>query len=526
MLFSLVGLMLKNQNRGYYRVGLLYTIYRVLLSATLIIVFGFTFYDESDNPYMGVIFPYFTVCLIQAMIFPFLSRKKMQVMACAVMDVLFLSILNWLLGTSNVYSALMFVVTVFVINLVLTRKNALILTLASIISVLYLPYIQGWSVTGYSDHQVLNSLMLTLLFVSVAVIANVLVNRFNRLERINELQQDEIEKFQEISNSVLEQIDTGYIVLNENLEIILINKAAKQVLVINHQPINNLYDINLDLYMQITSRRKLNNRGFSFEFLQNNVSLQTTFRSFHSNHVLYLISLEDTVKISARVHHLKLAALGQLSASIAHEIRNPLATIDQAAKLLKSAVAGDDIAIVDVVLRQCIRIDSIIRSTLNLARRDEFNPIELDVWQAVKNTIDDDLSDIKCKIRLTEMISLIAVFDLGQFRQVIGNLVRNAIRHNDNQVSEVIEIRVYKTDQKICIDVVDFGSGVDASKIEKLFIPFFTTEINGTGLGLYLSKSLCEANNAKIDYVKLNDSSCFRILCQQAESLDWEKVNV
>ena len=515
--------MLNRGIKGLYRIGLLYAVYRVLISSTLIFIFGFTDYplifgSIFESPYMGIIAPYFLICLIQAIIYLCVGRKNLQVTICAVVDVILLSMLNWSLGQSNAYGALMFVVTLFVINLVLSRKNALVLTLASIIAVIYLPLLQGWEVSGYTDSNVISSLMLTLLFVAVSVMANVLVSRFQRLEAINEIQLDEITKFQEISSNVLEQIETGYVVLNDALEVILINNAAKQVMGLKKLTPESLLCISPELYKLIIDRREQHNDQFAFEYNQDGVSLQVTFRALRSSHELYLISLEDTDKINARVHYLKLASLGQLSASIAHEIRNPLASIDQAAKLLQDSVSADDKQMIDVIGRQCKRIDGIIQSTLNMARMDGFNPVQLDLWQAVNRALNEDLADIKDKVQIRKTNEAWAVFDADQFRQVLINLVRNAVRHNEKSASKHVEIRIYETPQKqICVDVVDYGSGVEESKIRNLFVPFFTTEINGTGLGLYLSKNLCEANSAKIDYVKLDDGACFRVLCQKAK---------
>ncbi|WP_171253573.1 sensor histidine kinase KdpD, partial [Acinetobacter baumannii] len=108
--------------------------------------------------------------------------------------------------------------------------------------------------------------------------------------------------------------------------------------------------------------------------------------------------------------------------------------------------------------------------------------------------------------------SLKFLFDEKQLRQVMINLVRNALRHNAPD-SLYITINIHSQTNKIYIDVIDYGEGVSKRDISQLFKPFFSTEINGTGLGLYLSHSFCEANHAKLTYVEQKQGACFRIEC-------------
>jgi two-component system sensor histidine kinase PilS (NtrC family) len=96
--------------------------------------------------------------------------------------------------------------------------------------------------------------------------------------------------------------------------------------------------------------------------------------------------------------------------------------------------------------------------------------------------------------------------------QVLINLIRNALRHNSPEHPQ-IHVYAYQQEDYAYIDVIDFGEGISADKVHNLFNPFFTTQIDGTGLGLYLSRSFCEANQAKLSYIKLQDGTCFRVEC-------------
>jgi len=116
------------------------------------------------------------------------------------------------------------------------------------------------------------------------------------------------------------------------------------------------------------------------------------------------------------------------------------------------------------------------------------------------------------QIKLTEQVGIL--FDEKQLRQVLINLIRNALRHNATD-APYIEVEVHEKDGRTCIDVIDFGTGVSKRDISQLFKPFFSTEIKGTGLGLYLSHTFCEANHAKLTYIERQQGACFRIECSK-----------
>lgn len=128
-----------------------------------------------------------------------------------------------------------------------------------------------------------------------------------------------------------------------------------------------------------------------------------------------------------------------------------------------------------------------------------------------------DLSDAQAKIQTEIEADLVIYFDDSQLRQVLVNLLRNALRHND-QNAEYVLVKAFKNDTHICIDVIDYGKGVTKQDLSQLFQPFFSTEINGTGLGLYLSQTICEANQAKLIYVEQKQQgACFRIECPRMD---------
>jgi two-component system sensor histidine kinase PilS (NtrC family) len=265
------------------------------------------------------------------------------------------------------------------------------------------------------------------------------------------------------------------------------------------------------LYAQLKSLHLTD--GLGFEFTANSkyqVDVQVKYL-ITPQQALTLLILQDTQKIRQQVQQLKLAALGQLSASIAHEIRNPLAAISQANELLKDSSAEQHIFLTDMIGRQSERINNIIEDTLAMARNRQTTPMPLMLNRLLPEMLEQDLNDARSRIFLDLQPESQIYFDEIQFRQVLINLIRNALRYNP--LDEPIHVRSTKQEKLIFLDVIDFGQGVAKQDIAQLFTPFFSTEINGTGLGLYLSHSFCEANKARLTYVEQEKGACFRIEC-------------
>ena len=114
---------------------------------------------------------------------------------------------------------------------------------------------------------------------------------------------------------------------------------------------------------------------------------------------------------------------------------------------------------------------------------------------------------------------LIVEFDPENLRRVLNNLLDNALRHSFSAVAKYtarVEVNLDFASHKCCIDVIDLGAGVPPADQAKLFEPFFTTVEEGSGMGLYLCKELCEINNASLSYrLTEQGESCFRIALNQ-----------
>jgi len=234
---------------------------------------------------------------------------------------------------------------------------------------------------------------------------------------------------------------------------------------------------------------------------------------------LSVVFVEDTTRATEEARQLKLAALGRLTANIAHEIRNPLAAISHAAELLgEEQRVGDRERLCRIINDNTRRLERLVADVLQLNRRDRAaaEPIELAGW--LQQFVEDFAMNesVPRETMAVEAARPVQVqFDREHLRQVLWNLLRNAVRHARPGPGSV-RIALGAFAGQVEINVIDNGPGVPRGDQPNLFEPFFTTDSKGTGLGLYLARELCGANRADLEYVDGAQGAHFRVVCREA----------
>jgi len=230
-----------------------------------------------------------------------------------------------------------------------------------------------------------------------------------------------------------------------------------------------------------------------------------------------VLVLEDMQRAQEQAQQVKLAALGRLTANIAHEVRNPLSSISYATELLQEQ--EHDAAqerLFQIILNNTTRLNRIVQDVMQVNRRDRLNSEKLNLAARTGEVIEslcqvEQVSRSIFDLRIDPVST--AHFDSGHFEQVLWNLCRNALRYSQKLPGSVRLSAFTADDGRMVLDVSDDGMGVPRDAVQKLFEPFFTTDASGTGLGLYIARELCEANGALIEYRRANDGgACFRII--------------
>jgi two-component system sensor histidine kinase PilS (NtrC family) len=226
-----------------------------------------------------------------------------------------------------------------------------------------------------------------------------------------------------------------------------------------------------------------------------------------------VLVLEDQSQAEQAAQRLKLAALGRLTANIAHEIRNPLSAISHAAQLLHEEARDPAQArLTTIIENNARRLDRLVAEVLTLNRRDRLNPVSFDA--ATLGALIDELRQTEeipadaVIVRMTDTLRF--QFDPDHLRQIVWNLLRNAWRFSRKQAGS-IHFSAQMPGDLMQFEIKDDGPGVPLEHRGKLFEPFFTTDAQGTGLGLFLARELAEANHAELAYVPGAGGARFRL---------------
>jgi two-component system sensor histidine kinase PilS (NtrC family) len=227
-----------------------------------------------------------------------------------------------------------------------------------------------------------------------------------------------------------------------------------------------------------------------------------------------LVFLDDVGRIKERAQQLKLASLGRLTASIAHEIRNPLSAIGHAGELLREERRGE---MQDRLLRilndNVIRLDRIVGDILELGRQSRAEPELLRVDEFCAGFVEhfNATESLVPGVVVLEGVSpLNLCFDRSHLHQVLWNLVSNALRHSSRGLGAVrIELGSVQGDGRVELHVIDDGPGVPENVREQIFEPFFTTHTLGTGLGLFIARELCATNGASLTLAESSSGAHF-----------------
>jgi two-component system sensor histidine kinase PilS (NtrC family) len=230
-----------------------------------------------------------------------------------------------------------------------------------------------------------------------------------------------------------------------------------------------------------------------------------------------VVVLEDMTEWEAQAQKMKLASLGMLTANLAHEIRNPLSAIRHAAGLLKED-AHDGMAskLTRIIEDNVRRLNGLVEDVLSLNRRDRLEREDVvlnDFLPAFVQQFMQRESVPQGVIQVFLAGDVRACMDPGHLEQILWNLSRNAWRYCSRYPGS-IRMRVTRREDRTDIEIMNDGPPITAEVQSHLFEPFYTTDKQGTGLGLYIARELAEANRAGLRYVDNPDGAVFRLSCQ------------
>lgn len=395
------------------------------------------------------------------------------------------------------------------------RLALLVAALASIATLVNVSLLVNLGVV--ENNLLINAGVQGAIFFATVLLVQLLVQRIEDSQRLAAERERELAHSEYLNQLIVRRMQTGVLVVDQSHALHSANDSAMAMLDLNSDD-KQLPEPLLKSMDQWRQRPDVRTRPFRIR--RAGALLQSEFMPLaEEDEGQVLIFLEDTSRTRQQAQQIKLASLGRLTASIAHEIRNPLGAISHAAQLLNESenIENEDRRLCDIVTSHSARMNRIVKNVLQLSRRRASKPerFELNTW--LKGFVSQmQQSNPDSEIILSNTANDIQVaFDPSQLDQVLSNLCSNGLRYSEKKTGIqrlYIVAAVNETDMLPLIDVEDDGDGVSTEHVDQLFEPFHTSETSGTGLGLFIARELCEANQSRLDYLPTPENrSCFRI---------------
>ncbi len=365
---------------------------------------------------------------------------------------------------------------------------------------------------------------------TTAFIGYTLASRLRATEKLAERRGEDLANLTHVNELVIARMQSGVLVCDGEGVIRLMNQAAQRFLGVKpgSGKKQSLSDVSPDLAIQLfqwttsgpQQSRKLLGTAAGYSLLPRFAVIGEDRRAGA------LVFLEDMSILKRQAQQLKMEALARLTASIAHEIRNPLGAISNAAQLLGESISGDneESRLLKIIDDQGRRMNVIIQNVTQLARRDKVNPVKLslETWieEFIKQYGESTLIP-KEAFTCVGLQGIMICMDPDQLYQIVGNLCQNALRASPPfSGTPLIKLQAGKdAEDHPYLDAIDWGHGIKPEIAEHIFDPFFTTTPKGTGLGLYIARELCEGNGGSLNHLPAEGGvgSRFRVTFMRAE---------
>jgi|GEM_PF-6422971 len=352
----------------------------------------------------------------------------------------------------------------------------------------------------------------------LALIVNRLASWSFRNDVKAQFRHNQMRQVFSFNRAVIEHLKSGIVVVNADCKIISINRRAVELLDLHTaKPIVDLYGISPTLAQRFSrwlSTGLQNTRPYKQNDGAPEVSLSFSgFGEINQKNII-MITIESINDALQQSQEAKLAALGRLSAGIAHEIRNPLSSINSAAQLLMES--SQDLShqkFSQLIVKNVNRTNQIINDILSLFSDTQAKQQMLEAYE----TLNDFCREFK-RSHNKENFTIVTIykdrpnlfffFDPGQLDQILWNLSSNALKYADVDADDLVitlSFELSPNNKNLFIDVYDNGKGIASEQLPKVFEPFYTGSHSGSGLGLYLVRELCSINNATINYLTRKD---------------------
>jgi two-component system sensor histidine kinase PilS (NtrC family) len=437
-------------------------------------------------------------------------------------DAIFITALIHVTGVNQSIFLFLYLVNIILCGFVFQRRGAMVL--ATWTSILFsILMIMGPEIRGQALFFAVG--LNNLAFFAVAGLSGFLSEQINFMGSALQAQTKDLRALRGLNSLIIDNISTGLVTVDREGHILLANRAALDIL----DPIprdivgRNLEDIVPSLQARLNAfgealKQDQSPPAARFDLnylspLDMRLVLETTVSALPDESTIqgFIVTFQDLTRVRRLEFQMrqneKMAAVGQLAAGIAHEIRNPLASISGSVQLLGAGFKPqqeEEQQLMRIVLREIDRLNNLITEFLDFVRPDVLrdDPIEL-------NSLIRDVTEM---LKYNKTLRADTVLDLDlqaaveisgnrdKLKQALLNIVINAYQSmNDTSKEAKVSIRTFSRDNKVTLKIKDFGCGIDEVGLRRMFEPFHTTKPKGTGLGLAVTHKIIESHHGHIE---------------------------
>jgi len=515
----------------------LYNLYRLIIAVLLFLTQGISseslsnFNSSGDfflNSFSSLVIAYFIFSAISA-IFTWLEKPNLDISLPAqiIIDIIFIVLIMHTQQGSQSSIGLLLIVTIAAGSLISIGRLALFYAAIASIGILLEQTFHILDVSNPSENYT-SAVLLSLGCFATAWLAYSLAKRSQESELLAAQRGLDIQNMAQINALITDEMQDGVLVVDQDLLIKHHNHQAEVLLGLDNKltyadnwqkkPLSEVSP-EIESLMQYWLAEKTPEHGFvpTHNTIPSFIKLTALSRELRLRFLPIsenrnqgaVIFIEDWSQMQTQAHQVKLAALGRLTANIAHEIRNPLSAISHANQLLQEEDTDPATKrMLQIISDNVQRLDQIIKDVLELNRRDRTNQETIHVESFMH-----DFYTQFCAVEkipessftlLLKTKETIVVFDRRHLNQILWNLCKNGWRHcRKSEGSLKLALHVNENANTMRVEITDDGEGVPDNIQAHLFEPFFTTENTGTGLGLYIARELADANGAKLQYKAL-----------------------
>ncbi len=501
-----------------------FTLYRLLEAALLCLVVFSPAGDLLGEPRHPLVAHWIAGGYLLAAIALFISGRRGRVGAQAtngiLIDIAAATVAMYAIPHLAAGIAMMLLFNVGAASLLMPLRMGLV---AAVLGALAVALQSAWAgfAAGHGAQPIAELLMFGVSYIAIATLTSVVGRQMRRTEALAEERGTQVANLAEVNELIIRRMRTGVVLVAGDGEIRLANEAAMPHLGEAGHGRRHLSTAAPALAQRLHDwQASGEDDPTPLQLSPDAPEVLPRFTRLLAESDQVLVFLDDAELASRRAETLTLATLGRFSASLAHEIRNPLAAISYATQLLEESreIGAADRRLLEIIYQQTHRMNGIVESVLGLARRERAQPQHVELGAFARDFVDDYVRSLPLEQAILEArvpsMPVVAMVDRRHLQQVATVLVHNALVYGrlPGQPAQVA-LHVHLDDHGApLLDVVDRGPGIPDQVATRLFSPFFTTSSHGTGLGLYIARELCVANQATLSYVPLPaGGACFRI---------------